>query len=156
MASAHSYGGTTKNNKTENEAITYLMKCDSRYILPNKEGRKRVLEVLGLAKSFSKAFDLVLVKGRTSKYSLSRLTGKENITLVEMKTTKKRLPNNPSGFFFGATKNEFKLAKLMGDRYKFCFISLHPESCSNALISLQDLEKRIRSKRIQYQISLNR
>lgn len=154
MASEHSYGSTRKNNKTENEAIAYLLKCDSRFIHPDKEGRRRVMEVLGLKKSFSRAFDVLLVKGFTSKDSLAHLTGKEDITLVELKTTKKHLPNNPSGFFFGATENEFKLAKLMGKRYKFCFISLHPESCSHALLSLQDLESRMKTKRVQYQINL--
>ena len=156
MASAHSYGGTKKNNKTEYEAIAYLLKCDPRYNHLDKEGRKRVMEVLGLDKRFLRAFDLVLVKGWTDKDSLLSLTDKEDITLVELKTTKKHLPNNPSGFFFGATENEFKLAELMGDRYKFCFISLHPDSCSHALLTLQELEKRMKAKRVQYQINLHR
>ncbi|MEQ6357328.1 hypothetical protein ABNX05_22190 [Lysinibacillus sp. M3] len=44
-----------------------------------------------------------------------------SLILIELKITKKYLPDNPKGFFFVATKNEFYLAKLLGDRYKFCF-----------------------------------
>ncbi|GCF82072.1 hypothetical protein BKL48_25215 [Bacillus cereus] len=47
------------------------------------------------------------------------------ITLIELKTTKKEVPNNSLGFFFGVTENEFELARLLGNQYKFCFVCLH-------------------------------
>lgn len=154
MAKAHSYVITAKNNRTENEAIEYLTSVDSRFLLPSKEDRKAILELLNLEKSFARAFDLVIVEGHEAREGKIEITNPDTITLIELKTTKKKLPNNPKGFFFGATKNEFDLAKKMGGRYMFCFVSLHPESKSFSLLTLEELESLIRTSRIQYQINL--
>ncbi|QTN38696.1 hypothetical protein HZ996_05855 [Cryomorphaceae bacterium] len=105
-------------------------------------------------KKFSRAFDLVQVEGHNSLENVIKVEEKSKITLIELKTTKKKLPNNPRGFFFGATENEFDLARLMGRQFKFCFVSLHPESLGYKLLTLEALESIIRTKRIQYQINL--
>jgi len=150
MAQAHSYTITKKNNRTENEAVEYLLKANKRFIKPSKDERKKILDSLGLNGSFSRAFDLVLLPVGKKLTDVK----KQDLVLVELKTTKKKLVTNPSGFFFGATENEFNLAKKLGEQYKFCFVSLHPESLSLKLLSLSELEKLIRTKRTQYQINL--
>lgn len=78
----------------------------------------------------------------------------EDIILVELKTTKKFLPENPKGFFFGATENEFNFGKILGDRFRFCFVSMNEKGSSFSLQTLEELEVRIKNKRIQYQINL--
>jgi hypothetical protein len=78
----------------------------------------------------------------------------DEITLVELKTTKKFLPENPKGFFFGATQNEFDFGERLGDKYRFCFVCLHPDSPSYAMLSVPELEAIMRTKRVQYQINL--
>ena len=152
MATSHSYGATLKNNKTESEALLFLLSSDLNFIGLTKETRAHVMELFGLGKSFSRAFDLVLVKEGSSK-NLLELTA-DDMTLIELKTTQKKLPELPRGFFFGATENEFKLARQLGDKYKFCFISLHPESPKLELLTLSELEPLIRTNRTQYQINL--
>lgn len=154
MASDRSYGITLENNKTENAALTYLLASDARFINPTKASRKLLMDRLGLDRKFSRAFDLVMVKGHTNKEELVDIVDPKDITLIELKTTKKKLADNPHGFFFGATENEFDLARLLGDSFRFCFVSLHPESKSHVLLSLQDLESMIKTKRVQYQINL--
>ncbi len=154
MAGSHSYVITKSNNRTENEAIAFLLKQNPRFIHPDKEGRKRIMESLKLDKKFSRAFDLVIVGKHTNHEKAIEALTTEPVTLIELKTTKKKHLKNPEGFFFGATKNEFDLAEKMGDGYMFCFVSLHPESLSYALLTLKELEKRIRTKRLQYQINL--
>lgn len=150
MAKEHSYTQTLKNNRTENEAIRYLLKSDKRLRLPNSVERKAILIALGLDKKYSRAFDLVRVPvGKEIESSKPN-----KWVLVELKTTKKKLPDNPKGFFFGATENEFDLARKMGGRFEFCFVSLHPESLSGKYLSLPNLEKLIKTKRTQYQINL--
>lgn len=67
---------------------------------------------------------------------------------------KKKLVNNPRGFFFGATENEFNLAKKFEAKFRFCFVSLHPESRSYKLLTLSELNSIIKTKRVQYQINL--
>ena len=114
------------------------------------------MELLELDSKFKRAFDLILIEGHYNQESLIDLHKNDRITLVELKTTKKFLPNNPKGFFFGATENEFAIAKKLGNKYKFCFVSLHEDSRSYSLLSLSELNSRIQNKRIQYQINLKK
>ena len=152
MAHEHSYGATIKNNKTENSAVDFLLLSDSRFRQPTKEERKELLIRLGLPTTFARAFDLVLLP--RADYTDILKVPLEEIILIELKTTQKKLPENPNGFFFGATENEFKLADKLGEQYRFCFISLHPESKSFALLSSNELTLKIKTKRLQYQINL--
>lgn len=112
------------------------------------------MELLKIDKKFSRAFDLILIPGHTNLEKIIELDQTSDIILVELKTTKKRLDNNPRGFFFGATENEFDLAKKFEDKFRFCFVSLHPESKSYKLLTLGELNNIIKTKRVQYQINL--
>lgn len=156
MAKQQSYSITLKNNISEKEAVQFLLDSDKNFINPDKESRKKIMALLNINKRFIRAFDLVLIPGHTNLETVINLEKPEEIVLIELKTTKKKLINNPSGFFFGATQNEFDLAKLFVDRFFFCFVSLHPESLGYKLVSLNELEKRIKTKRIQYQINLKK
>ena len=148
MASNQSYTITLENNKSEKEAIEFLMQSDSAFISPDKTSRKRLLEVFKIDPKYARAFDLLLIPGHTNLEEVIELETLESVTFVELKTTKKKLPNLPKGFFFGATQSEFDVAEILGDRYLFCFVSLHPETMKYVLISLRELNKIIRTKRI--------
>lgn len=152
MAHDHSYGATLKNNKTENAAIDFLLASEPRFRKPSALERKDILKRFGLPATFSRAFDLVLLPsvGMANIQSASL----DQLVLVELKTTQKKLDNNPSGFFFGATENEFNLANKLGLQYRFCFVSLHPESMKYVLLTSKELEALIKTKRLQYQINL--
>lgn len=154
MASNHSYTITIDNNKSEKEALSYLISSDINFLNPDKESRKVIMEMLSIDKKYSRAFDLILIPGHTNLEQIISLNKTNEIILIELKTTKKKLLNNPKGFFFGATESEFTLAKQMGNKYKFCFVSLHPESESYVLLTLEELNLIIKTKRIQYQINL--
>jgi len=152
MASEQSYNITLSNNKSEKEGIQLLLEKDDTFINPTASERKEILQKLNLPPTFTRAFDLVKVKSKINQelaeYSI------HEIQLIELKTTKKHLPNLPKGFFFGATQNEFDIAQRLGDKYMFCFVSLHEGSKDYALLTLMELEKIIKTKRIQYQINL--
>ena len=152
MAHEHSYGATLKNNITETSAIAFLLATDARFRQPSKDERKEILNRFGLPTTFSRAFDLVLLPSASDGDIAS--VPVEQLVLVELKTTKKKLVNNPDGFFFGATENEFNLADKLGKQYRFCFVSLHPESKSYAMLTSEELQSRIKTKRLQYQINL--
>lgn len=151
MASPHSYGATLANNQTEQDALSFVLVSDSRYYRPSKEERGVVMKLFGLEKSFSRAFDLIM--WRATPKSIGEAT-RDDMVLIELKTSKKFLPGNPSGFFFGATENEFALARKLGDSYRFCFVSLHQGSRSISTMTLGELEALIKTKRTQYQINL--
>lgn len=153
VASTHSYGATIRNNVTESDAFLYLNEQDARFRRPNKNERKSVLKSLNLPTTFSRAFDIVYMSEGDASRSILDIPA-EDLLLVELKTTRKKLTALPSGFFFGATQNEFEIAKKLGHQYVFCFVSLHPESRGYVLLTLEELESKIKTKRIQYQINL--
>ena len=41
--------------------------------------------------------------------------------------------------------SEFQLARLLKEKYKFCFVSIHEESLSYSLLTLDELEKIIKN-----------
>jgi len=147
---------TRRNNATEKEGIQYLESLNEGFFFVNKDERKRILELLEQPKNFSRSFDMVLIPRLAgSELTLGAIeTHIGELTLIELKCTRAFLPQNPKGFFFGATENEFKFGERLGDKFRFCFVCLNPESLSYALLSVPALETRIRTKRIQYQINL--
>jgi hypothetical protein len=154
VPSIQSYTITLRNNQTESSARRLLAELSPDFIVPSRDGVQQILKILGLSRSFSRAFDIIHVPNRDRSRSDEAIIAEDKFVLIELKTTRKRLPNNPYGFFFGATKNEFDLAEKMGDRYKFCFVSLHHESSSYALVTLEELKKLVKTQRIQYQINI--
>lgn len=155
MASNLSYTITIENNKSEKEAINYLLEIDSRFILPDKQSRKEILEMLNIDKKYARAFDLIFINTESySKEEQMQINNPDDLILVELKTTRKKLPNLPSGFFFGATQSEFEVAAQLGENYKFCFVSLHEETKGYHMLTLNELNTKIKTKRIQYQINI--
>jgi hypothetical protein len=151
--SEHSYLITLSNNRTEKAAIDYLLTSDCRYRTLDSASRKALLDRLHIESSFSRAFDLVRLPEDRRDSADSAVADVDELVLVELKTTRKRLPDLPRGFFFGATENEFELARQLGDRFRFCFVCLHPETPGSCLLTLAELEALIRTRRVQYQIN---
>ncbi|MBT8124766.1 MAG: hypothetical protein KJO81_08080 [Gammaproteobacteria bacterium] len=156
MASKQSYEITLNNNITEREGLDFVLRQDKYLWNPSKESRKTLLNIFDLDKSFSRAFDLIKVPQLNNGSEKLQILSKNDIKLIELKTTKKHLPNNPKGFFFGATENEFKLAEMLGKQYMFCFVSLHPDTKSLSYMHLEDMDQFIKSKRIQFQINFKK
>jgi len=154
MASNKSYTITLENNRSEKEALTFLLDSDVNFLNPTKESRKLILELMNIDKKYIRAFDLILIPGHTNLEEIIELNKPEEIVLVELKTTKKKHVNLPYGFFFGATESEFSIATQLGEAYRFCFVSLHEDSKGFVMLTLDQLNKIIKKKRIQYQINL--
>ena len=156
MSRKHSFVLTLSNNVTEKEGINYLIENYTGFFKIDLATKKELLDLLKIEHRFLQAFDLIYVPEMVGKEVNTNFiqTYLEDIILVELKTTKKYLPENPKGFFFGATENEFNFGKILGDRFRFCFVSLNEKGSSYALLSIDELESKIRNKRIQYQINL--
>lgn len=154
MAKAHSFLITLKNNQTESEGLELVLSTSRDLFVPDKDGRKQILELLGLDKRYSRAFDLIRVKGANADSNTLPISNPKDITLIELKTTKAELPQSPYGFFFGATENEFNLAKLLEAQYEFAFVCLHPDYNSVKFLTLAELTPLIQNKRIQFQVNL--
>lgn len=156
MSRKHSFVITLQNNVTEKEGINYLIENSTGFFKIDLTTKKELLDLLEIEHRFLQAFDLIYVPEMVGKLVDSGFvqTYLEDIILVELKTTKKYLPENPKGFFFGATENEFNFGKILGARFRFCFVSLNEKGSSFAFLTLDELEERIKNRRIQYQINL--
>lgn len=155
MAKDHSFLITVSNNKTEIGGFDYLLALPGFY-RADSAAKKQILTLLDLPLSFRKAFDLVYIEDLAVQIVTPEIVEVyiDKIILVELKTTKKYLPESPKGFFFGATENEFNFGKLLGDKFRFCFVCLNERSPSHKMLTVDDLEPLIRTRRIQFQINL--
>lgn len=156
MSRKHSFVMTLSNNVTEKEGVNFLIENHTGFFKIDLATKKELLDLLNIEHRYLQAFDLIFIPDMVEKSVDSNIiqTYLENIILVELKTTKKYLPENPKGFFFGATENEFKFGEILGDRFRFCFVSINEKGSSYSLQTIQELEIRIKNKRIQYQINL--
>ena len=156
MSRKHSFTLTLSNNVTEKEGVNFLIENYTGFFKIDLATKKELLDLLKIEHRFLQAFDLIYVPDMVGKSVNADFiqTYLEDIILVELKTTKKYLPENPKGFFFGATENEFKFGEILGDRFRFCFVTLNEKGSSYALQTIDELEKRVKNKRIQFQINL--
>lgn len=156
MSGKHSFTLTLSNNITEKEGVNYLIENHTGFFKIDLSTKKKILDLLQIEHRFLQSFDMIYIPDFVGK----EINGDEietyleDMVLVELKTTKKYLPNNPKGFFFGATENEFNFGEILGEKFRFCFVSLHEKGSSYALLTIKELELIIRNKRIQYQINL--
>lgn len=156
MSRKHSFVITVSNNETEKEGVVFLLENYTGFFKIDLATKKELLDLLKIEHRFLQSFDLIYVPDMVGKIADTGFvqTYLEDIFLIELKTTKKYLPENPKGFFFGATENEFNFGKILGARFRFCFVSLNEKGSSYALLTLDELEERIKNRRIQYQINL--
>lgn len=133
---AKSYTLTVENNKTEKSCVNDLIALDSSFIKVEKDEKREILKSLGMNdKKYIRSFDLI------------RKTD-NGILLIEVKTTKKKLINFPSNFFFGVTQNEIDLAEQLPETYKFCFT----DGKQFAIFSIAELNNKMKSKRTMFQV----
>lgn len=127
--------------------------------LPTK---KRILQLLYISGAFRpQTFDAIMTMTTEPVPPLTVANIDDHIhdvTLIEMKTTRAPIRNAAlNSFFFGATDNEFQMAKALKERYAFAFVVLNDANDFGrpffVLLTLEQLQARTRSSRIQYQIN---
>ena len=156
MSRKHSFKLTLSNNVTEKQGINYLVEKQTGFFKIDKDMKKKLLDKVNIPYNYLQSFDMIYIpKLKGIKFEKDYIeTHLDEILFVELKTTKKYLPENPKGFFFGATENEFNFGKLLGNKFRFCFVCLNEKSPSYEMLTIDELEKIIRNKRIQFQINL--
>ena len=156
MAGKKAFTLTLSNNVTEKQGINYLVNNHIGFFRIDLDTKKGLLDLLNIERRFLQSFDLIYIPN-LEEVEINEENVRayiEDMILIELKTTKKYLPDNPRGFFFGATENEFKFGKLLGEKFRFCFVTLNEKRPSFALLTIEELDKIIKNKRIQYQINL--
>ena len=122
MSRKHSFILTLSNNVTEKECVNYLITNHTGFFKIDLTMKKELLNLIKIDHKFLQAFDLIYIPDMLGKIITVDFlqTSLEDIILVELKTTKKYLPENPKGFFFGATENVFNFGNILGDNFRFC------------------------------------
>ena len=156
MSRKHSFTLTLSNNVTEKEGVLFLLDNHTGFFKIDLDTKKELLDLLKIERRYLQSFDLIYIPDMVGKTIDSDFlkTYLEDIIFVELKTTKKYLPENPKGFFFGATENEFNFGKILKEKFLFCFVTLNEKAPSFVLLNIEELDRIIRNKRIQYQINL--
>ena len=137
-----------KNLKTEKEGIIILRSLLKTFLIPTKDQRIRLYNILNIDyKKYSRSVDGVVVNVN----SFDKIKTKDDFDLVEIKTTSsKNVKKLPYGVFFGFTKNEEDLFKKL-DNYKLCIV--HTKLNDYIMLNFEEYESLIQNKRIQYQIN---
>lgn len=159
-----SYEKTFSNLATELTARQILLTADDRFHDVSLAVKKSILTYLGFdGRLPTQSFDLVWTTEPFDQLTTLNLHEHiDSLVLIELKATKNKngfvRDESLRGFFFGATENEFNIARRLGDRYRFAFVVLSDNNDLGrpfyVLLTLEELEKRIRTKRKQYQINL--
>lgn len=144
---------------TERSGLEVLLE-DPRMQHLDLATKKRILELLMVSGAFKpQTFDAVMTGAPAPPLSIENIDQYiDQVTLVEMKTTRAPIKNAAlNSFFFGATDSEFQMAKALKDRYAFAFVILNDENDYGhpffVLLTLEQLQARTRTSRIQYQIN---
>lgn len=148
------------NAKTENRGLSLLL-TDKRFQWVDSPTKRRIIElIVGQSTSYGiQTFDAIMVPTGTPLINVDNIDQYIDVLrLVEMKSTRKWIKNaSLAGFFFGATQREYDMAKALGDRYMFAFIVLNDVNDFNSpfavLLTLDQVELRTHSKRVQYQVN---
>lgn len=144
---------------TELDGFQVLLE-DSRMQRVSVEIKKKILKGLYVSGAFKpQAFDAVMTPEPMDPLTEENITEHlSTLRLVEMKTTRAAIQDAAlNKFFFGATDSEFQVAKALKDRYVFAFVVLNSDNTYGRpffiLLTLEQLQARIRTSRIQYQIN---
>jgi predicted LPLAT superfamily acyltransferase len=150
---------SSKRLGTEIDGLSVLLE-DKRMQALDLSTKKRILELLMVSGAFKpQTFDAVMTTAPAPPLTVDNVEEHlESLTLVEMKTTRAPIKNAAlNSFFFGATDNEFQMAKALKSKYVFAFVVINDTNEYGrpffVLLTLEQLQARTRTSRIQYQIN---
>ena len=150
---------SAKRLGTESDGLSVLLE-DKRMQALDLSTKKRILELFLVSGAFKpQTFDAVMTSAPAPPLTVDNIEEHlSDLTLIEMKTTRAPIRNAAlNSFFFGATDNEFQMAKALKDKYAFAFVVLNDDNDYGhpffVLLTLEQLQARTRTSRIQYQIN---
>ena len=151
----------SKRNQGVQKAGVRLMLLDPRFQVADLPTRRAILTAMGNPGGYGlQTFDLVMRQpGMPEVTPENAAEHLPRLRLVEMKATRKPIKGPAlNGFFFGATENEVRMAKALGDRYLFAFVVLNSDNEFKRpfarLLTFDELEARTkRPWRTQYQVN---
>lgn len=142
-----SLSGSPTGQATAKQAVK-LLKDGHGFIEPTAEQRMHVAMAFAGAKKvvYGRAFDALKVTAGV-EVDWSDLSSVRqhlpDITLYEVKSTSKTLPDDFSGYFFSLSTAELLVAQSLGTQFRFAFVSI--ASGKYLDVSLQDVYKKTKA-----------
>jgi hypothetical protein len=150
-----------RNHGTELRATGYIL-TDPHFQQPPVEVKQEILRLLGLVGDFThRTFDLVRTAAPAPPLAIANVAEHlDGLLLVEVKSTAKRIEDvRLNGFFSGSTGTQFALAAACPERYRTAFVVMNPDNAYGqpffTLLTPAELEARVRTKRVQYQVNFH-
>jgi hypothetical protein len=148
-----------RNHGTELRATGYVL-TDPHFQQPPVAVKQEILRQLDLVGDFSpRTFDLVKTATPAPPLTVELVAEHlDGLLLVEVKSTAAKIHDTRlNGFFFGSTGTQFALAAACPERYRTAFVVMNPDNAYGrpffTLLSPAELEARVRTKRVQYQVN---
>lgn len=113
---------------TAKRALSILVSKDARFVVPTAAQRKNL--VVAFAKNdmiiYGKAFDCVRLAGHVNLNVVEEIEAHlPRITIIEIKSTRKRLSVDFGGHFFSLSGAEMLVAQSLKNRFKFAFVNIN-------------------------------
>jgi hypothetical protein len=113
---------------TAKRALAILVKKGAGFVLPTPAQRKNL--VVAFAKNdmiiYGKAFDCVRLDGDVNLDSVESIEANlRQITVIEIKSSRKELPDDFAGHFFSLSGAEMLVAQSLKSRFKFAFVNIN-------------------------------
>jgi hypothetical protein len=150
-----------RNHGVELRATGYVL-TDPHFQQPPVAVKQEILRQLGLVGDFThRTFDLVKTAVPAPPLTVDIVGDHlDGLLLVEVKSTAARIEDTRlNGFFFGSTGTQFALAAACPERYRTAFVVMNPDNAYGqpffTLLSPAELDARIRTKRVQYQVNFH-
>lgn len=137
--------GEPSRNQTAKKAVKILLRSGSGFVLPTSR-QKRLLLVEFSRRSlvvYGKAFDVVKLDGALNLDDAAEIgRNLDSITLCEIKSSNRKLPEDFKGYFFALTTAELLVAQNLKRRFKFVFVNTATEAFTE--MTLQEIFGRAR------------
>ncbi len=148
------------NQRTEFSAHGFVLD-DKRFQKPKSKTKAKILRAIHPASGdwTQQTFDLVMTSTACEPITEENVEIHiDDIRVVEVKATRKPIRNTAlNGFFFGSTDRQYLLARALGDRHRYAFVVMNTDNDYGreffALLTLDEVERKTRSKRLQYQVN---
>jgi len=132
-------------NQTAKNAARILLRDNSGFVVPTAK-QKRLLLVEFAKRNlvvYGKAFDIVKLVGTVNLNDAAEIgSNLDRITLCEIKSSNRKLPQDFKGYFFALTTAELLVAQNLKQRFKFVLVNTATESYIE--LTLQELFGRAR------------
>ena len=119
---------TESGSTTAKKAAALLERKKVGFIVPTARQKQNLMMAFAKRNKvvYGKAFDILKLTGKVNLDNLEEIESRlENILVFEIKSTRKELGEDFSGYFFGLSAAEVLVAQSLKEHFKFIFVNIN-------------------------------